>query len=116
MIYLKREKESDFQKENSNSHEFFSSNNSTKNNNDNINAENINELLEPVIEALGGITSDEYVHNVKFTEDDIKKIHTKYTKTVITKDWKQIYESSSNDNSETAELVNELFDKIFNKK
>ena len=113
---LKREKESDFQKENSNSHEFFSSNNSTKNNNDNINAENINELLEPVIEALGGITSDEYVHNVKFTEDDIKKIHTKYTKTVITKDGKQIYESVSDVDSETDEFVNELFDKIFNKK
>ncbi|WP_435310067.1 hypothetical protein [Sebaldella termitidis] len=107
---LKREKEADFQKENSNSQEFFS------NDSDNISRETINELLGPVIDVLGDITSDKYVHNVKLTEDDIKKIYAKYTKTVITKDGKQIYESVSDVDSETTEFVNELFDKIFNKK
>ena len=107
---LKREKEADFQKENSNSQEFFS------NDSDNISRETINELLGPVIDVLGDITSDKYVHNVKLTEDDIKKIYAKYTKTVITKDGKQIYESVSDVDIETTEFVNELFDKIFNKK
>lgn len=113
---LKREKEADFQKENSNSQEFFSCKDSTKNDSDNISRETINELLGPVIDVLGDITSDKYVHNVKLTEDDIKKIYAKYTKTVITKDGKQIYESVSDVDSETTEFVNELFDKIFNKK
>ena len=107
---LKREKEADFQKENSNSQEFFS------NDSDNISRETINELLGPVIDVLGDITSDKYVHNVKLTEDDIKKIYAKYTKTVITKDGKQVYESVSDVDSEATEFVNELFDKIFNKK
>ena len=113
---LKREKEADFQKENSNSQEFFSSKDSTKNDSDNISRETINEFLGPVIDVLGDITSDKYVHNVKLTEDDIKKIYAKYTKTVITKDGKQVYESVSDVDSEAAEFVNELFDKIFNKK
>lgn len=113
---LKREKEADFQKENSNSREFFSSKDNTKNDSDNISRETINEFLGPVIDVLGDITSDKYVHNVKLTEDDIKKIYAKYTKTVITKDGKQVYESVSDVDSEAAEFVNELFDKIFNKK
>ena len=112
---LKREKESDFQKENLNSQESFSSKNNI-NNSDNVSKETINEILGPVIEVLGDITSDKHVHNIKLTEDDIKKIYTKYTKTVITKDGKQIYESVSDVDSETDEFVNELFDKIFNKK
>ena len=113
---LKREKEADFQKENSNSREFFSSKDSTKNDSDNISRETINEFLGPVIDVLGDITSDKYVHNVKLTEDDIKKIYAQYTKTVIAKDGKQDYESVSDVDSEAAEFVNELFDKIFNKK
>ena len=113
---LKREKEADFQKENSNSREFFSSKDNTKNDSDNISRETINEFLGPLIDVLGDITSDKYVHNVKLTEDDIKKIYAKYTKTVITKDGKQVYESVSDVDSEAAEFVNELFDKIFNKK
>lgn len=113
---LKKEKGSDFQKDNSNFREFFSGEDSTKDNSNNINTEDINKLLEPVMEALSDITSDECVHNVKFNKDDIKKIHAKYTKTVITKDGKQIYESSTDDNSKLPEFVNELFDNIFNKK
>ena len=112
---LKREKESDFQKENLNSQESFSSKNNI-NNSDNVSKETINEILGPVIETLGDITSDKHVHNIKLTEDDIKKIYTKYTKTVITKDGKQIYESVSDVDSETDEFVNELFEKKFNKK
>ena len=94
---------------------FFSSKDSTKNDSDNISRETINEFLGPVIDVLGDITSDKYVHNVKLTEDDIKKIYAKYTKTVITKDGKQVYESVSDVDSEATEFVNELFDKIFNK-
>ncbi len=109
---LKKEKESEFQRDNTNSREFFSGEDSTKDNSNNINSEEINELLEPVMEILGDLNID----NVKLTEDNIKKIQTKYTKTVITKDGKQIYESSSGDNGELPEFVNELFDNIFNKK
>ena len=109
---LKKEKESEFQRDNTNSREFFSGEDSTKDNSNNINSEEINELLEPVMEILGDLNID----NVKLTEDNIKKIQTKYTRTVITKDGKQIYESSSDDNEELPEFVNELFDNIFNKK
>ena len=109
---LKKEKESEFQRDNTNSREFFSGEDSAKDNSNNINSEEINELLEPVMEILGDLNID----NVKLTEDNIKKIQTKYTKTVITKDGKQIYESSSGDNGELPEFVNELFDNIFNKK
>ena len=109
---LKKEKESEFQRDNTNSREFFSGEDSTKDNSNNINSEEINELLEPVMEILGDLNID----NVKLTEDNIKKIQTKYTRTVITKDGKQIYESSSGDNGELPEFVNELFDNIFNKK
>ena len=104
---LKKEKESEFQRDNTNSREFFSGEDSTKDNSNNINSEEINELLEPVMEILG---------DLKLTEDNIKKIQTTYTRTVITKDGKQIYESSSGDNGELPEFVNELFDNIFNKK
>ena len=109
---LKKEKESESQRDNINSREFFSGEDSTKDNSNNINSEEINELLEPVMEILGDLNID----NVKLTEDNIKKIQTKYTRTVITKDGKQIYESSSGDNGELPEFVNELFDNIFNKK
>ena len=109
---LKKEKESEFQRDNINSQEFFSGEDSTKDNSNNINSEEINELLEPVMEILGDLNID----NVKLTEDNIKKIQTTYTRTVITKDGKQIYESSSGDNGELPEFVNELFDNIFNKK
>ena len=109
---LKKEKESESQRDNINSREFFSGEDSTKDNSNNINSEEINELLEPVMEILGDLNID----NVKLTEDNIKKIQTKYTRTVITKDGKKIYESSSGDNGELPEFVNELFDNIFNKK
>ena len=109
---LKKEKESEFQRDDTNSRKFFSREDSTKDNSNNINSEEINELLEPVMEILGDLNID----NVKLTEDNIKKIQTKYTRTVITKDGKQIYESSSDDNEELPEFVNELFDNIFNKK
>ena len=109
---LKKEKESEFQRDNPNSREFFSREDSTKDNSNNINAEEINELLGPVMEILGDLNID----NVKLTEDNIKNIQTKYTKTVITKDGKQIYESSSGNNGELPKIVNELFDNIFNKK
>ena len=109
---LKKEKESEFQRDDTNSRKFFSREDSTKDNSNNTNSEEINELLEPVMEILGDLNID----NVKLTEDNIKKIQTKYTKTVITKDGKQIYESSSDDNEELPEFVNELFDNIFNKK
>ena len=109
---LKKEKESEFQRDDTNSRKFFSREDSTKDNSNNTNSEEINELLEPVMEILGDLNID----NVKLTEDNIKKIQTKYTRTVITKDGKQIYESSSDDNEELPEFVNELFDNIFNKK
>ena len=109
---LKKEKESEFQRDDTNSRKFFSREDSTKDNSNNTNSEEINELLEPVMEILGDLNID----NVKLTEDNIKKIQTKYTRTVITKDGKQIYESSSGDNGELPEFVNELFDNIFNKK
>mgnify|MGYP003620186407 FL=1 len=109
---LKKEKESEFQRDDTNSREFFSREDSTKDNSNNINSEEINELLGPVMEIL----SDLNIDNVKLTEDNIKNIQTKYTKTVITKDGKQIYESSSGNNGELPEIVNELFDNIFNKK
>ena len=109
---LKKEKESESQRDNINSREFFSGEDSTKDNSNNINSEEINELLEPVMEILGDLNID----NVKLTEDNIKKIQTKYTRTVITKDGKQVYESVSDVDSEATEFVNELFDNIFNKK
>ena len=83
--------------------------------NNNINMENISELLKPVIESLGNINSDKNVYDIKFNDNDFKDVRTKYTSTYIIKDGKRVYESSSGD-SEVAEAVNELFDKVFNKK
>lgn len=112
---LKKEKNTNFKNNNSNSQNPFFKEENTEDDNNNINMENISELLKPVIESLGNINSDKNVYDIKFNDNDFKDVRTKYTSTYIIKDGKRVYESSSGD-SEVAEAVNELFDKVFNKK